>query len=112
MAVSVPRASGGARAASGTPLSFQLVFDGIHVAATIPSPSGLQHQGPFTSNAPFCSEGSAVDVLFQGEGGQRRFTCASGGDFVAQISSFPAEHGGSGSWSIIGGSGPLADLRG
>ncbi len=42
----------------------------------------------------------------------REFVCAGGGDFQAKVSPLPGEHGGSGTWQIIGGSGALADLRG
>jgi hypothetical protein len=42
----------------------------------------------------------------------RKFTCDAGGDFTAKIRPLDAEHGGSGSWQIVAGTGPLADLRG
>ncbi len=100
-------ASHGGRSA---PAAFQLVFDGKHN-------SDLLHEGPFTTSASFCPSGYAVDVSIDDvtSTATRRFTCddPSGGfGFVALVSPLPAEHGGGGSWQIVQGSGPLADLRG
>jgi len=36
----------------------------------------------------------------------------AGGSFTAKVGPLPAEHGGSGAWQIVAGSGALADLRG
>ena len=87
--------------------SFHLVFDGRHNAA-------LLHEGTFTASAPLCPSGSAADVSVDAttDTSLRRFACPDGGDFIAKITPLPAEHGGNGSWQIVGGSGPLADLRG
>jgi hypothetical protein len=98
-------ATGGSRAA---PASFKLVFDGRHNAA-------LLHEGTFTSSVVACPSGSAADVSFdtETESALRRFTCAgSEGDFTARVAPLPAEHGGLGSWQIVAGNGPLANLRG
>jgi len=87
--------------------SFHLVFDGKHNAA-------LLHEGLFTTSASFCSTGSAADVSIDSstETSTRRFSCGSAGDFTAQVTPLPAEHGGIGSWQIVDGSGSLANLRG
>jgi hypothetical protein len=95
--------------------SFQLVFDGRHAPATFPTPSGLQHEGPFTSSASLCPAGSATDVGLGSspETAVRRFTCAGGtGGFTANVGPLPAEHGGRGLWQIVDGSGAIATLRG
>jgi hypothetical protein len=99
---SIAAASGARTAAS----SFQLVFDGRHNA-------DLLHEGTFTTSASFCPSGRAVDVTVDSgtDSATRRFTCGSG-DFTARVTPLPAEHGGGGSWQIVAGTGPLADLRG
>jgi hypothetical protein len=88
--------------------SFRLVFDGKHNAA-------LLHEGTFTTSASFCPSGSAADVSVEAttDTALRRFACSGGGgDFSARIAPLPAEHGGMGTWQIVDGTGPLADLRG
>jgi hypothetical protein len=96
----------GAAGGAGVP-SFHLVFDGRHTPE-------LLHEGTFTSSASWCSSGSAVDLDVNDVTltAVRKFSCDGGGDFTAKISPLAAEHGGGGSWQIVGGSGPLADLRG
>jgi hypothetical protein len=96
--------SGGGIAA---PPSFQLVFDGHHNAQ-------LQHEGTFTTSASWCPSGSVAEVSIDSttDTATRRFTCAGGGDFTATVRPLPAEHGGGGTWQIVGGTGPLANLRG
>jgi hypothetical protein len=87
---------------------FQLVFDGKH------TPS-LLHEGPFTTSSSLCPSGYAVDTGVDSatESALREFTCSgSAGTFVARLGRLPAEHGGSGTWQILQGSGPLAALRG
>jgi hypothetical protein len=89
-------------AARTAPLSFRLVFDGRHNAA-------LLHEGTFTSSASFCPSGSAADVSVEAttDTALRRFTClGGGGDFSARIAPLPAEHGGTGTWQIVDGTGP------
>jgi hypothetical protein len=98
-------ATGGSRAA---PASFKLVFEGRHNAA-------LLHEGTFTSSVAACPSGSAADISLDSdtESALRRFTCAGAkGEFTARVAPLPAEHGGLGSWQIVAGDGPLANLRG
>jgi hypothetical protein len=98
-------ATGGLRAAHA---SFKLVFEGKHNAA-------LLHEGTFTSSLVGCPSGTAADVSFdtETESALRKFTCAgSRGEFTARVAPLPAEHGGLGSWHIVAGNGPLANLRG
>lgn len=104
-ALAVLVVSGGAAAAPAP--SFHLVFDGRHTPE-------LLHQGTFTTSSPLCPSGSATDVSVEAttDTAMRRFTCAAGGDFTAKVRPLPAEHGGNGTWQIVGGSGPLAMLRG
>lgn len=96
----------GAAGAAGPP-SLHLVFDGKHDAQ-------LHHEGTFTTSFSWCPSGTAADVSVNSDTdtATRLFSCAGGGDFTATIAPLPAEHGGSGSWQIVDGSGPLADLRG
>ena len=100
--------------APAAPAPFQLVFDGHHVVATtFSSPTGLSHVGTFTTNYAPCPSGSAKDTAETDQGvATRLFTCASGATFSANVWPQLAEHGGTGSWQIISGTGPLADLRG
>jgi len=98
-------ARGGAGSAAP---SFHLVFDGKHN-------QNLLHEGPFTTSSSFCPSGYATDVNLNEitETALRRFSCDdAGGDFTARVASLRAEHGGRGTWQIVDGSGPLADLRG
>ena len=98
-------ATGGSQAA---PASFKLVFEGRHNAA-------LLHEGTFTSSVVACPSGSAADVSLDSdtESALRRFTCAGAkAEFTARVAPLPAEHGGLGSWQIVAGTGPLANLRG
>jgi hypothetical protein len=97
--------AGGAGAA---PPAFHLVFDGSHNAA-------LLHQGTFMTSSAWCPSGTAADVSIEDATltATRRFTCSGGGgEFTAIVRPLDAEHGGSGSWQIVSGSGALADLRG
>jgi hypothetical protein len=91
-------------AGAQAPPPFQLIFDGKH--------AGLMHEGTFTTSSAWCPSGSAADVSVEDETAIRRFSCAGGGEFQARVSPLPGEHGGSGTWQIVEGSGPLADLRG
>jgi hypothetical protein len=97
--------TGGAGVAA--PASFQLVFDGKHQA-------NLLHEGTFTTSSSLCPTGTAEDVSIDEQTltALRKFSCAAGGDFSAKVGPLPAEHGGSGTWQILTGSGPLANLRG
>ena len=89
------------------PAQMHLVFDGRHNASFL-------HQGTFVNSASWCPSGTAVDesVDASTDTAVRRFSCLGGGEFTAKIQPLPAEHGGSGSWQIVGGTGALADLRG
>jgi hypothetical protein len=98
-------ATGGAQTAAAP---FHLVFDGQHTPA-------LTHAGTFTTSVPYCTSGTAADISTDPntQSALRKFTCGdSAGDFTARVSPLPSEHRGSGSWQIVEGSGPLANLRG
>jgi len=97
--------TGGAGAAA--PASFHLVFDGKHNAA-------LLHEGTFTTASSLCPSGTAADVSIDEPTltALRRFDCSTGGGFTAKVGRLDAEHGGSGFWQIVAGTGALADLRG
>jgi hypothetical protein len=80
-AVAAVAAVGGS--ADAAPVPFTLTLDGSHLPdATLFS--GVRHEGPFTSSAPFCPAGFAADVKdVSDEPGVglivlRRFTCADG----------------------------------
>jgi hypothetical protein len=98
-------AAGGAGAAASP--TFHLVFDGRHDLS-------LLHQGTFTTSSALCPSGTAADVGIDDATltATRRFTCSTGGAFTALVRPLDAEHGGSGSWQIVSGSGALVDLRG
>jgi hypothetical protein len=104
--------AGGAGAALS---QFSLTFTGKHVA----DPSllaGLRHEGRFTASAPFCSAGSAVDTRHVQDPPlwvERTHTCDDGsGSIVVSMPNVIGEHGGRGSWQIIGGTGKYEELRG
>jgi hypothetical protein len=99
--------------AGATPTAFTLAFTGAHTPATIPSNSGVQHEGPFTASSPLCSSGYAVDARFEGPIAVRRHNCDDGsGSFTARIDPAVAEHEGSGGWQIVEGTGAYEKLRG
>ena len=93
----------GARSAA----AFRLVFDGHHTEA-------LLHEGTFTTTSSLCSSGTAADASIDEQTltAMRVFTCSEGGTFTARISPLPAEHTGTGTWQVVAGTGPLANLRG
>jgi hypothetical protein len=92
--------------AASAPKPFELVFTGGYEWADVP-----QAAGAFTSKAPFCEAGSAVDVLSEVSFG-RRFACADGsGSITLRIGSPDGESGDS-IWSILEGTGQYASLRG
>ena len=108
---------GSATTVAGTSVSsFELVLDGRHVPATIPSASGVMHVGTFTASVPFCASGTMVDLAFEGSVAVRRsYTCGDGTGSMSMRVTRPAfEHftGGDGSWQILGGTGQYASLRG
>jgi hypothetical protein len=103
LVVGVARAGG---AVTASP-AFHLEFTGKHN-------ENLWHEGPFTTSASFCPTGYAMDVDVDDTTltTTRRFTCSSGDAFTARLGSLRAEHGGTGTWEIVGGTGGLADFRG
>jgi hypothetical protein len=105
IAAAILIAAGGAEATG--PPSFHLVFDGRHNAS-------LLHEGAFATSSSLCATGVAGDLSVDAttDTAVRRFTCATGGEFTAKVTPLPAEHGGIGSWQIVDGTGPLANLRG
>lgn len=106
----------GATTVAGAPTSFELVFDGRHVPATIPSASGVMHVGPFTASPPFCPSGTVTDLEFQGSAAvTRSYTCDDGSGGIRISVTTPAvehETGGTGRWRILDGTGEYASLRG
>lgn len=96
------------------PTTFALTFDGRHAPAMFASPNGLEHEGAFSTNEPRCASGTAADIAIAAATAtaRRRFTCSGGETFDALITPLPFEHGGKGTWRIIGGTGELATLRG
>jgi hypothetical protein len=107
----------GASGHTSSPSSFELVFDGRHEAAG-DSPIGFWHAGRFTATGAFCSAGSAMTLEVRGTTpadaeGKRLLTCADGsGSATALVVSLESEHGGTGAWRIISGTGAHAKLRG
>lgn len=103
--------------ATAAPAPFLLTFNGAHPVDTT-LPHGLRHDGRFTASAPFCSAGRAYDVGHStDEGGflnvLRIHTCDDGsGSFTADMPTVRGEHGGTGSWRILEGTGRYATLRG
>jgi hypothetical protein len=102
--------------ASAAPTPFLLTFQGAHVVDSNLS-SGLRHEGRFTASAPFCSAGRAYDVRDLNETFEltllRLHTCDDGsGSFTALMPAVRGEHGGSGTWKIVEGTGRYATLRG
>jgi hypothetical protein len=113
---SVALFSSGAATVSGAPTSFEVVFEGRHVPATIPSSSGLMHVGTFTASPPFCRSGTVADLEFHGSAAvTRSYTCGDGSGTMTLRSTVPAaehETEADGSWRILGGTGNYAALRG
>jgi len=102
-----------AAGAAAAPQTFGLVFNGSHLPAPFPTPTGLIHVGPFTTTSPLCASGYGKDIAQTDQVATRLFTCdGSGATFTALVSPHLAEHGGTGTWQIVDGTGALADLRG
>jgi hypothetical protein len=103
-----------ARAASSP---FELVFDGRHEPDPA-SPRGFWHAGPFRASGAFCSSGEGLTLRVTGDSptnaeATRLLTCADGsGSATALVVPIDAEHGGSGLWRIVSGTGQYANLRG
>ena len=102
--------------ATAAPTPFSLTFHGAHFADST-LPAGLRHDGRFTASAPFCSAGRAYDVRHLEAAGfltvLRLHTCDDGsGSFTALMPTVRNEHGGTGTWRIVEGTGRYATLRG
>jgi hypothetical protein len=98
-AASAMAAQGAASAAK----PFELVFNGAY---DFDVDGGIWLAGAFTSKAPFCESGSAVDLDL----GVRRFVCADGsGSITLEAAPLGAI---AGDWRIRDGTGQYADLRG
>ena len=81
---------------------FELVFNGAYEFDDAAGAMWLA--GAFTSKAPFCGSGSAVDLDI----GVRRFVCADGSGSITLEAPFES----AGDWRILKGTGQYADLRG
>ena len=103
--------------ASAAPTEFSLTFEGAHVE-DLSLPAGLRHDGRFTASSPFCSAGRAYDMRQVDDGASlavwRLHTCDDGsGSFTAFMpADVRGEHGGSGAWQIVEGTGRYTTLRG
>lgn len=106
-----------ALAGSAAPSSFELVFEGRHEAAP-ESPVGFWHVGPFAASGAFCPSGDTATLGVTGTTpadaeATRLLTCDDGsGSATALVISIDREHGGSGNWRIISGTGQYEKLRG
>jgi hypothetical protein len=101
--------------ATAAPTPFSLTFEGAHfVDSTLPG--GLRHDGRFTASAPFCSAGRAHDVrhvVVEPLSVLRMHMCDDGsGSFTALMPTVRGEHGATGAWRIVEGTGAYATLRG
>lgn len=101
--------------ATAAPTPFSLTFEGAHIPdSTVVA--GLRHEGRFTASAPFCPAGRAYDAhQFEREPLDvlRIHICDDGsGSFTAFMPAVRGEHGGSGTWKIVEGTGRYATLRG
>ena len=93
--------------------SFDLTFDGRHEADP-ESPVGFRHVGPFIASGAFCASGQARTVGGIGTTPLTRLlTCDDGSGTATALFVPPdSEHGGSGSWRIVSGTGKYGKLRG
>jgi hypothetical protein len=101
--------------ASG-PEQLALTFVGGHGAPSV-SDLGMRYEGTFTASAPFCPAGSAADVQQYPFAivAVRSLTCTDGsGGVVLRIGPRTGEEslGGTGTWTIVDGTGRFAGLRG
>jgi hypothetical protein len=105
----------GATGASAAPTSVTLTFDGVH-AIDSNLPAAITHKGPFTATPPVCAAGTAQDVedvVIAPLTVLRKHTCDDGsGTFTALLPAVGNEHGGSGEWKIVAGTGRYETLRG
>jgi hypothetical protein len=108
-------------AARATATPFELTFEGAHevVPASLSYPFGLRHVGTFTSTAPSCESGSAVDLEVVEQAGSfraiREFTCADGlGSLTLAVDQAIQEHAApfTTTWRVVRGTGRYTGLRG
>jgi len=86
---------------AGAPTSaFELVFDGRHVPATIPTLSGVMHVGAFAGSAPFCASATVEDTEFKGSNAViRSYTCSDrSGSMTMRVTPFESADEITGSW--------------
>jgi hypothetical protein len=103
-----------ALAARSTASTFELVVQGRQELAVFRDVIfDARLVGTFTSGSPFCESGTAVDPSWAGDT-VRRYTCTDGSGSLTLGISNPqtAVHGGTGSWTIVEGSGHYAGLHG
>ena len=100
---------------SAAPTPLVLTFEGGHFSDDN-LPGGLRHDGRFTASAPVCAAGRGYDiehVAIEPLTVRRMHVCDDGtGTFTALMPTVRNEHGGSGSWRIVEGTGRYAALRG
>ena len=76
---------------------------------------GFWHVGKFTATGAFCSSGRATTLAVRGNTpadaeGTRLLTCADGsGSATALVVSIDSEHGGTGAWRIVSGTGEYSN---
>ena len=92
---------------------FGLTFDGRH-EADAESPVGFRHVGPFTASDPFCASGQARTLGGTDTAPLTRLLICEDGSGTASAFFMPpdSEHGGSGTWRIVSGTGKYEKLRG
>jgi hypothetical protein len=94
--------------ASSAPKPFELVFNRGY---DFDDDGVLHGTGTFTSKAPFCESGSAVDVWSDVSFGGR-FGCADGSGSITLRIGNPDGESGDSDWGILEGTGQYAGLRG
>ena len=111
---------GGAVTASGASTGappLELTFVGGHVPDPA-SPVGFSHTGTFTASGALCASGRMRTTETTGTTpadttAVRLLTCDDGsGTATAVVFPIPSEHGGSGNWQLVSGTGAYEKLRG
>ena len=103
-------------ASTGAP-PLELTFVGGHVPDPA-SPVGFSHTGTFTASGALCASGRMRTTETTGTTpadttAVRLLTCDDGsGTATAVVFPVPSEHGGSGSWQLVSGTGAYEKLRG
>ena len=106
-----------AGAASTAAPPFELTFVGWHEPDPA-SPAGFSHVGTFTASGGFCASGRVKTLSVTGytpgnAQASRLLACEDGsGTATALVSPVQNEHGGIGTWRIVGGAGAYERLRG